>query len=760
MRTVLLILFLFSFSSGADVHGIYVKFSGRAVRDVVFRDRIHKAFKMKLVSRLNRTSMDFVRGLPKIDSKIFYEDMCKIYLATPVVEHCEPEVTPETADANLFCNPEQLGEKFCGTLSPNPFLTLIRNEPHACTDAIKNCLNSKERSALWAQEMIGSDLVKKEIAAIKAQGQIQLQKVPVGIIDAGIDVNWLKSRLGKKIDKPEGEAEKITDDNHGTKVFSLIEGLNYTSASSLADIRYVSDIRVVGKKKSYEFINEKSPMIVSMSLAVCSNKLNYTNPQCKEEVGKILEDDSAVIQLQHNSVLVVSAGNNFFDPTSEEARISEKVQPHNIVVGGIDARGVPSNYTNMSSVVDIAAPTSTSKYGKESYSLKSDGAGVVAQSGAGFDIDFGGTSAAAPFVTAALSDAMGVLGQLTLNESKSLLKRTAISTLANELLPNTNGAGMLNSYKMFRVALRMKQAGFPNDRQKTFDNKELYDFSKEASNLLEDGRKQIKIGDCNKFKEGFENLRKSFLLNPTDEVRNLLAEIYKSLGLIDVSHFYSIKKKEELFELAIARRGLGLSEGGNYQPMTDTSVERFLSLLPDARNQTNEAAKKYYAYDKYRRLHNEYERRKNQPPLMFDPELARLARVFHRDAAVHAEEMMKITKPSLWGSLFESNNVEYREYKLKFDCHQSLFKQLDANFMALESDVMSAAKVYEDFERSRSSASCKEIYGSNLKDKDFKDRLRERIQSIKDGTRKKVIDEYYARMKYLKDELKKIEGNN
>lgn len=155
MRTVLLILFLFSFSCGAEVHGIYVKFSGRAIRDLAFRDRIHKAFEMKLISRLKRTPVDFVRGIPKIDSKIFYEDMCKIYLATPVVERCELELAPEATDSNLFCNPEQLEEKFCGTLSPNPFLALIHNEPHMCSGAIKNCLDNKARYMFWAQEMIG-----------------------------------------------------------------------------------------------------------------------------------------------------------------------------------------------------------------------------------------------------------------------------------------------------------------------------------------------------------------------------------------------------------------------------------------------------------------------------------------------------------------------------------------------------------------------------------------------------------------------------
>lgn len=572
-----------------------------------------------------------------------------------------------------------------------------------------------------------ADLVKQEIAEIQSERQVPLQKIPVGIIDMG--------------------------EAHSASVADLIAGSKDTSASSLADIRHISDV-YGGFTAALEFINEKSPIIANISLAFCSDKFHIMKPGCKDNSTE--SADLVAIQLLHNSVVVVAAGNHFLDPKSEEAKISETIQPHTIVVGGMDRRGVPSNYTNLSSVVDIAAPTSTSMNGKIAYSRQTDGAGVATKT----YNDFGGTSAAAPLVTAALSDAMGILGPLTLSESKSLLKRTAIPTLANELLPNSNGAGMLNSYKMFRVALRMKQAGFPNNRQSTFNNQNFYDFSKEAGALLEAGKKQIKAGDCKNFRKGFESLRKSFLLNPTDEVRDLLAEIYKSLNLVDLSYFYRIKKKEELFELAMARRGLGLTSGGASSPMTDRSIERFLSLLPDAEMQTNEAAKKYYAYDRYRGLRGEYRRLKSQnPPEMFDPELVLHSEIFHKERAEHAQRLMERSKPSLQESLFGSRNENYERYKLMARCHQNFYGFINSNSRTLRTDAVSAEKVYEDFVGSENSESCKELYGSKLNHSDFQDPLQKRIQSIKDGTRKRAIDEYHARIKYLEAELKKIEGN-
>ena len=143
---------------------------------------------------------------------------------------------------------------------------------------------------------------------------------------------------------------------------------------------------------------------------------------------------------------------------------------------------------------------------------------------------FGGTSAAAPIVSGVLADVRSILPHLTSNNAVQLLEQTAIKTATNEV-SEFNGAGVVNHYKMIRVALRLAAAGY--DGEVIPDNLNTFlDFSTEVDDLLAEGGEKTALA-------AFRNLRRAFFLAPDDgEIRTQLADAYRRMELQTQAAFY------------------------------------------------------------------------------------------------------------------------------------------------------------------------------------------------------------------------------
>ena len=143
------------------------------------------------------------------------------------------------------------------------------------------------------------------------------------------------------------------------------------------------------------------------------------------------------------STIITSAGNR--SQTPSELIKSQAAQSSRVLMAtAIDSKGFPTLFTSYNHAAAIAVPTGRRN---EMRSYDSDGKERV----------FGGTSAAASLTT-------GSFGGFTFlsdyspgnHEGALLLEKTAIPL---PFLPSTNllGKGILNSYKIGMVALRLKQ---------------------------------------------------------------------------------------------------------------------------------------------------------------------------------------------------------------------------------------------------------------------------------------------------------------
>ncbi len=144
------------------------------------------------------------------------------------------------------------------------------------------------------------------------------------------------------------------------------------------------------------------------------------------------------------SIIVVSAGND-----NQKIEVYKQLGSeifNMIVVGSLAPDGQKSNFSNTHKEVHILAPS-------DDYITSLNRKGNYEQ--------FGGTSGAAPLVTASLATFESIAEyHPTAKEAKTLLKNTAIpvpSSVKGGPGYGTNGYGMLNTYKLAMVGERLKK---------------------------------------------------------------------------------------------------------------------------------------------------------------------------------------------------------------------------------------------------------------------------------------------------------------
>ena len=246
------------------------------------------------------------------------------------------------------------------------------------------------------------------------------------------------------------------------------------------------------------------------------------------------------------TTIITSAGNDS-QPVAIFKRQSAS-EGHIIVVASLSPNGYPSLFTNYGDSVTISAP---SGYAIRSYDFENN------------PTYFGGTSGATPLVT-------GTLGGFTLlsgyapqtHEAKILLEKTSIPL---PYLPSSHllGAGMLNSYKMGMVALKMKEQcqNYDSTDQRNecmsrlLREEETYNFESESKKMFDEAIKffpnclrennnqeDIQEKDNCKKEEALNNLRRSALLNSSDpKVWQALACVTEKFSKFSktTSDFYS-----------------------------------------------------------------------------------------------------------------------------------------------------------------------------------------------------------------------------
>ncbi len=243
----------------------------------------------------------------------------------------------------------------------------------------------------------------------------------------------------------------------------------------------------------------------------------------------------------HNSIFVIAAGNSY-----PEFRPDYLDFEKGIIVGSLGPDGHLSSFSEEHQKVSITAPSDNS---------------IVSRSP---HLPFGGTSGAAPVVSAAMILLKSILPKITIDQAKELLQKTALPTWnAFESPPRLNGAGTLNAPKLLEWASNLREKCPNLAAVKDTKSRSATCFRREIDRLQKKNDKtdpvlisEVKsafgcsirgpsenlvptLTDCKKRKEVFDKLRREAYLNVSVGFYwTLLSCVHKSIGFPVNSEFY------------------------------------------------------------------------------------------------------------------------------------------------------------------------------------------------------------------------------
>ena len=368
----------------------------------------------------------------------------------------------------------------------------------------KRELKQGKLSDYWAQELIGSDLLREE-----------LEKIPPPDIE-----NWISVFDAKKMDHNISVKNLISDEDLHAVLPELgerkvpfldtkLKEQGFKSSLSMYETRYPGDYLFGFKKGSPHYIN---------------NSMVWGGSEDIYEVFKELSSSGV-----SRSIVVLGSGNDFpYRLADIQSKASQDYDV--IVVGSFSPKGFVSDFSQSGKELSILAPSDKwiTSAGKNGEYRK-----------------FGGTSGATSLVTGSLAGFEWLSGyHPTAKEAKVLLEKTALPTLHSFEKPPINGAGLLNAYKLGEVAKRLKEKcgssiscfkeeilkdknyHFPEDKSLKRDVARFFPF---CSSGGESGGLS-NLSSCEEKEKLFKRLRKAVLLMPSEEFLKSLSCIYKAGG--------------------------------------------------------------------------------------------------------------------------------------------------------------------------------------------------------------------------------------
>lgn len=504
----LLVLILISLGAIAETRpvsdGIVVLFKEASEAQ---KNSLHQKLNATLTFRSELLNMD------QLSAPQNAETLCQEYVKENIVQYCEVlfELAPPSI-VNNECNDTELHHFL------EPLQKIMNNfNPSECelvpsAEAPKDARVNPHLSLLWAQEQIGNDLVKEELKTTT--------EITHALFDSGYDFKTIEGHFS-------GDLKNKTfghDVGHGTKTANLLNSPSQYGIAVDSKITHAVDGYSGDYLKSFETLIRANAAITTLEINTLCQLSACAKTMGANTHGKVSQ--TLIRKLTERSVVVAAAGN--FHPEGSKDNIASSDV---IIVGSSEPYGTVSWYSDESTDVTILAP--------------SGGSGVAVKKKESYE-QYPGTSGAAPLVSGSLSNVMQVLGTLSQREAKTLLQKTATKTVATDIKPQKNGAGVLNSYKMFKVSQRLKEKGWPANKESLLNDPGLYHFKNEAKEHLNLAKKLIEKGSCQDMRDAFKEARKAFLLNQDEESGKLVEEFYRSLKYFQNASFYSNLDKTKL----------------------------------------------------------------------------------------------------------------------------------------------------------------------------------------------------------------------
>ena len=373
--------------------------------------------------------------------------------------------------------------------------------------ATKN-LNKGRLSDYWAQEMIGSDLLRKELKDELRKNPLPEDKIVVAVFD---------SEKLNEVQEGDLDIEKF----HNMLVTNLVSG---DGPHAILPKLKKGHIR--------SFDTRRSPQYAAVAKSLKDSPPSFINNSMGW--GKDIFIYKAFASLTSYSILVIAAGNAsfaFLEPQQKAA--AEHLGA--IFVGSLSPMGLVSDFSTEGEDVFILAPS-------DEYLSSADNKGNL--------VTFGKTSGAAPLTTGSLG-AFEILSGYhpTSDEVKILLEKTAFPTLSSQYQkPRQNGVGFLNTYKLGQVGKKIKakcgeDANCSIDIDEEIGRSDIYQFSVDSMSVLKQAHQSFpecvltpvissrQTVSCNEKKKAFNNLRKAaFLETSNKELWKTVSCIYKSSG--------------------------------------------------------------------------------------------------------------------------------------------------------------------------------------------------------------------------------------
>ncbi|HAZ11379.1 MAG: hypothetical protein A2X86_20130 [Bdellovibrionales bacterium GWA2_49_15] len=477
-------------------------------------------------------------------------------------------------------------------------------------------INGKQ-TAYWAQEMVGADLASEYMQKLKARenNAIGITEVPVGIIDSGFSLttlrrdrfvgNALACRQAVRACNPDAadfilqghtteEVDAImknhpfhtcaqmnascppdiaTDPGHGTQVGNLIIGEPPMSSTSEAR---VSMVETFGAANSGS--GSSAALMDTFHAATPRPRIVNLSMQCHLEIRSNCQNWPPHYQsLAQQTVVVKSSGNHY---PEEVDPITKAI--NGIVVGSLAPSGLASQFSQEGPEVTISAPSDLT--------ILSRGTADKGDERAGSQYTrFSGTSGAAPMVTSALSNVLALLPNITTDELKVLLKKTAVPTVGT--IGGLNGAGSLNALKLVEVAHRLKAAHWPSaEARAMLSTTALYDYSEQAQRLLARATKLMSElpynqNICDRHKAAFKLIRQAFFLAPRNQhIRQALGDIYRANGYEAQASFANPSAGKRAIALQAKTRPakiLALIRSNTFRVSDEPLLREYLESIPD-----------------------------------------------------------------------------------------------------------------------------------------------------------------------------------
>ena len=437
--------------------------------------------------------------------------------------------------------------------------------PHVLSEGVRSFTTFRygKLTGLWAQEACAIPEARAFIAEPEQQG-FPLRTTTVGVYDSGFDLSSLRdhARLTSELhnhlvhtDAHDGRdvladfvadaelraflraayarrPERAKDLRHGTAVAHLIASNSEVATSSKGEIALLI---ASPRKLVLEEYTELHSSLARLELPQLINR-SIAFAKYDDRWSEAIAEGFEAIAVK--TIVVNSIGNyhNLDNKLPIEAGVHRLVGKM-INVGSAD----PTGHVSLFSKRDEGTIETIRAFSDNFIATLGVDSSLIA---------FGGTSGAAPVVTGALADTSAILPSLTVSQAEVLLKKTAI--------PSSYGdrVGTLNSYKLVRVAQRLRERGWPAYDDLSDDS--LYDFSAEARQFADEATVTAAVG------EKFAKLRRSFFLDPDNrQVRRQLGQLYRQAGYEAQALFYGNStpaSRDEFIERLLAAQQRHLAE--------------------------------------------------------------------------------------------------------------------------------------------------------------------------------------------------------